>query len=157
MSVTKAEIKQNIELFKAEAFFPDFKPSVDVQKFLQDIGDMKHLNRLTGGELLEYAVLLSHYSLSLTIQENRIKSHITWCETNLKQIVGRLLDQSFGFTFQEKDCYIRANEPRAVQLEEIKLQDQIKLDTIIFVSQKVHFLSEMVKSLALEKNKANRQ
>jgi hypothetical protein len=150
------EIRDKMEIFKAEIKLPDFQPPRGINEFIQSISDYNQLQAKGPIELFESAVLLEHYSTFLVLQENRLKAYINMCENNLRNIVGQNLANSFGFTFQEKDLYIRTHEDNAKELERKKNETQVKLDYIQFMGQKLHQLSDIVKSLGYQKSRINR-
>lgn len=101
---------------------------------------------------MEYAVLLGNYSLYLTMQENRYTAFVGWCESNLKIIVGKNIQNVEGY-FNEKDTFIRATETHAVELSDMKLIAQAKLDSIKWIAQKIQHMSSIIERLSNEKSK----
>lgn len=147
------DVKSQIEMMKAELFFPSLEPPQNIQVIMKQLSDLTVLKSLSPMDLSEYSVLLDHYGLFLTTQENRLKSYLNWCESNIKYIVGKNIDKSYGYGFNEKDAFIRSNDMTAHDLEFKKLGVQAKLDTIQFMSLKISRLSDTVHNLAVEKHK----
>lgn len=146
------EIAERLEVMKSEIFFPDLKPAKNISDIINILSNIESLRKLAPQDLAEYSVVLACYSMFLTTQENRISSYINWCESNLKYIVGKNLSQLTGY-FEEKNLTIRSSEEHCVQLDKIKLEAQVKLDSIKFTSQRIEFLVQTLKSLMWEKKR----
>jgi hypothetical protein len=151
-----SETVQEIELFKAEIHFPQIKPISNIQEIFNKVSDLTFIKSLSSYELMEYNLQLNYYALYLLTQENRLKSYINWCESNIKYLVGKNLDQVTGYGFSEKETKIRSVEENAVALDIEILKSKAKLDTIYFMSQKIQSLSDCLKNLSFEKSKMYR-
>lgn len=156
MRYTEEETREELEKFKAEVFWPDLRPSLEIQAFVQNLSSTQFLRDLSVMDLQERCIQLAHYGLFLTTQENRLKSYISYCENNIKVIVGRLMQEAYGFSFQEKDLYIRTHDDNAQTLQNNKDHAQVKLEYIMFLSQKISVLIDTIKGLCFEKNRVNR-
>lgn len=145
-----------IEKFKSEIRLPNFQPPKDIQEVIQVCSDRQAINNMSPIHLQEMAVVLSSYALYLTYQENRILSYTNWCEANIKGIVGRELQNSSAYSFNEKDLSIRSNNEYCVELNGVKLENETKLLLIKNLSYKIMALSERIENLAKEKKFLNR-
>lgn len=154
--LNEQETKEDLELFKAEAFLPELKPSQEVQEFLQNLANTKYLRDLESLDLQEKAVQLAHYAAYLTSQENRLRSYINYCEANLRVIVGQKMSEAWGFTFPEKDLYIRTHDENAMELQAKKDTYQVKLDYIQFMANKLSQINDTIKGLCFEKHRASK-
>ena len=150
------EFAERIETFKAEIFFPDFTPPDNIKDIIQNISKADVLKTLGPSDLNEYAVLLSSYSLFLTQEENRLNAYINWCESNIKFIVGKEVENAFGSFYQERDLWVRAHDANAINLGTAKLSAEVKLNSIKFIAQKVQYLSERLEGLSYAKSRAGR-
>lgn len=148
-------MSEEIAVMKAEMHFPEVQPSEDINNILAKISSIQHIKRLAPDELNEFALLISVYSLYITQEENRLKSKISWCESNIKYIVGRESKNVDGY-FQEKDLFIRSTEETARKLGIVKSEAEVKLEQIKYVSNKLQHISEMLKNLSFEKRKVGR-
>lgn len=144
------EIRERLEIFKAEIRFPSIKPPDKISDILNKLIDISTLKVLTAEQLSEHMVLLAGYNLYLCEQENRLIATINWCESNIKYIIGKNVDQIEGF-FTEKELKIRANEQNAQELEKIKLEMQVKLDSIKNLGFKIDFVTNNLKNLYYER------
>ncbi len=153
---TEQETKEDLELFKAEIFLPELKPSAEIQKFLENVPNSQYLRDLASMDLQEKQVQLAHYAAFLTSQENRMRSFINYCENNIKVIVGRMMQEAWGFTFAEKDLYVRTHDANAQELQAKKDKAQVKLDYINFMGQKIQNIADTLKGLCFEKNRVSR-
>lgn len=141
-----------LQNYKTEIGFPLIDPINNMTEVLTKLNDKGFLRSLSPSEVLEYSLLLGNYSLYLTIQENRMTAFINWCENNLKIVVGKNLNEVSGY-FNEKDCYIRANEKSAIELTDLKTVAQVKLDSIKWISPKIQYMSDVLSRLSNEKSK----
>ena len=139
------EMAERLERFKADVYFPDIKPDDNIVNLINSLSKRDFIKNMTPIDGSEYLIQISQYALFLNIQENRCVSYVNWCESNIKQIVGKKLQEAKGFTFQEKDLEIRANDENASYLEQQKLVTQSKLDMVKFLSQKIHFIIDSIK------------
>lgn len=146
-----SEMKEKLELFKAETFLPQLSPNKDIPEIIQKLLILANIKNLDPVTIAEYSVILETYSLYLIMEENRCNSYLNWCESNLKHIVGKKCQEVPPAYFSEKDIYIRANDDNAVFLEEQKLIAQTKLDTIKGVSSKLKFIGDNLRGLAYAK------
>lgn len=154
--VDEQDLSIEVEKFKSEIRFPNFQPSQNIQEIITVCSDKSLLTNMSHIQLQEMAIILAGYSLYLSVQENRINSYINWCEANIKGIVGRELQNSSAFSFQEKDLSIRMNNDHASKLESIKRDNEVKLGIIKNIGYKISFLSERLENLAREKRYSSR-
>lgn len=153
----KNQAVDELNLFKAEIAYPELKPPENIQDILSSLLSLNKLKTFGPVELNEYSVLLSAYALFLTNQENKSKTEINWCESNIKHIVGRELINTDGYGFVEKDHRIRSTHDVAKKLEAKKLEAQLKIDYIQNMSLKLHHITETLKNLAYEKARQRRE
>jgi hypothetical protein len=149
-------IDENLEIFKSDLYLPEFAQSQDVKNFLESLSDLSFLKTQSSTELFENYVRLCSYSAFLLTKENRILAYINAYEHNIRSIVGKNLKESWGFTFEEKNHYIRANEPHCVELQNKKYQLQIQYDYLRGISQKIEKIADSIKNLGFEKNRINK-
>lgn len=142
-----------IQLFKTDINFPHIDPPKNITEIITKVSNYNIIQHMTSAELQEYAVILTCYSLYLSIQENSVEAQTNWAENNIKFIVGKNLESVNGYGFLEKDSYIRANEPLAVELHDKKLEFQAKKESIKFIAMKIYNLAEHLRSLGIEKAK----
>ena len=150
--IKSEEIAERLEIMKSDIFFPDLKPNKNINEIINQISNIESLRKLAPRDIAEYSTILATYSLFLITQENRIQSYINWCESNLKYLVGKNLPQLTGY-FEEKNLIIRSSEEHCINLDKIKLECQVKLDSIKMVSQKIEFLVQTLRNLMWEKKK----
>ena len=146
------EIEDRMATFKAEIYFPTFTPPKNIQDIITKTSDLNMLKNMTPMDLGESATLLASYSLYMATQENKLKSFVNWCESNIKYIVGLHVQDVQGY-FTEKDLYIRAKVEKAAELEGRKQAAQVKLDSLYFLSKKIEVLSDSLRNLAFEKHR----
>lgn len=150
------EVTERLESAKAEMFFPNIQPPKDIEDIINNMTRQGNIRAMGPQEVTEYAVVLSSYSLYLSIQENRYTSFINWCESNIKYIVGREInniDISLRGYFPTMDAWIRSNNPTAMELDNRKCTAQVKLDSIKFIAQRIQFLTDTLKNLSFQKNR----
>lgn len=150
------DMGDRIQSFKTDIRFPLIDPPDNITEIITKVSNGTTLKALSGIELQEYAIILSSYALYLSMQENQIEAKFNWAENNIKFIVGKNLQEVEGYGFNEKDSYIRANEPTAVTLHDKKLEFQAKKESIKFIAMKIHNLADHLRSLGLEKTKERR-
>ena len=150
------EMAAELEIMKSQLVLPNSAPLEDIEKALESVSNLKILQTLSPTTLSEYSVILGRYSFDLNLYENKTNSFIKWCESNIEYIIGRNLANTPYTFFTEKANYIRANEEHAIALDKAKHVAETKLAYIKFLSQKMAFLSDRVKDLALTKNKEQR-
>lgn len=146
------EAASYIQSFKTDIGLPLVDPINEMTEILTKFNDRPYIKSLSPVELMEYSLLLGNYSLYLTMQENRLIAFINWCESNIKIIVGKNLNEVSGY-FNEKDSYIRANEKTALELSDMKLVAQAKIDSIKWISTKIQHISDILDRLSHEKSK----
>lgn len=142
-----------MELLKAELYFPDTSPPQNIQEILTRCADSKYLQTVGAAELRENAIVLASYSLELAKQENRFVAFAGWCERNIQFIIGKNLDQTPYTFYTEKATYIRANEPHAADLDAKRNVALTKVEYLKFLSSKIQFLSECLDNAAFAKEK----
>jgi hypothetical protein len=148
------EFAERIESFKAELFWPDLTPPVEIEKILSICNSADSLKNLGAEDIAIYATVISSYAMYLTKEENRLQSYWNWCESNIKFIVGQKVEEAFGSFFQERDWYIRSHEQSAMKLGEVQLSAKVKLDSIRFIGQKLGHLSERLENLSYAKSRS---
>lgn len=143
-------IAEGIEIKRSEFQFPKISPPVNIQIIMNHVqqGQITTFDSVT---LYGFAVELAQYALYLAIEINRLQAKAKCLESNLKHIVGKNLENAVGFTFQEKDHSIRANDNLAASYEEAKLSLSAQIDTFNFVDRKVSFVAELIRDLARNK------
>ena len=151
-----SRIDENLEIFKSDLYFPEFAQSQDIKNFLESLSDLSFLKTQSPTELFENYVRLCNYSAFLLSRENRLLTYINAYEHNIRSLVGKNLQESWGFTFEEKNHYIRANEPNCVELQNKKFELQVQYDYIRGIAQKIEKLADAIKNLGYEKNRINR-
>ena len=139
--------------YKEEIKFPTLKPPQDIEFILDNLGSNEYIKSLCREDISSLMVSLSLYSLFLTSQEARLKTYVNFCESNIKFIVGENMNSMQGY-FNEKDLAIRATNDLAKDYEAKKLSAHLKLDSIMFISQKLEKLGDVLKTLYFEKKKA---
>lgn len=149
--LTEAEINTEVAQYHNKIKFPKMSPAAEIADILEKICSHKHLRSLGTIELSEYSVLLASYSLFLTKEEAELNSIVQWCESHIKHIVGRNIQEVQGY-FNEKDHYIRSHDTNAMALDEKKSVAEAKLNSIRYISQKINYLSEVLNNLSREKN-----
>lgn len=143
-------MSMELERVRAEMGYPSLVPCKDIDKIIKECGNYSILSKLDPIILMEYSVLLATYSLYLASETNRLEAKMKWCESNIQIIVGKNLDNVVGY-FNEKQSAIRANEPLAKSLEEMKLDAQTKFETFKFIAEKIKFLSITLDNLSRQK------
>lgn len=134
----------------------NLRPPEDIIDTINNLMSRTKIRALTIPDINELMIVLSAYSLYLSTEENRLKAYVLFCEKNIQFIVGQNVRNVEAYGFAEKDSIIRANEPKAYELEKNKLVADTKLTSISFISQKISFLSETLKNLSNERMRANR-
>src|SRR5262245_2229426 len=108
-------MSEEMEAMRSEIRFPNLKAPDNINDIINEISSMEKLRRLDPSTLNEYAVAISIYSLYLTHETNKLQAKVDWCESNIKHIVGLHIRSIDGY-FNEKDCFIRANNDEATKL-----------------------------------------
>lgn len=149
------EMVSHINEFKEEINFPSVVSSVEIQEIINKLSDRNILRMMGPDELAEYGVVLNQYALFLTIQENRYKAYLHYCESNIKYIVGRELQNCNEYGFEAKNLQIRSTNTTAQELETQKITAEIKLEYIKNISFKIQSLTESIRNLVFEKHKSS--
>jgi hypothetical protein len=149
------DVKVELDKMRTGLHLPSFKSHSSLTEILDGLSDPIKLKAMSPIELVENAVVLAKYSLDIAIEEGRIKSFMNWCEANIKHLLGQNLHDmpTFCYGFNEKDCYFRARNENAQNLDKDRLVAQAKLDQLLFLAQKVQYIAGMLKNLADEKNR----
>lgn len=150
------EMGDKIQSFKTDINFPTIDPPNNITDIITKVSSGALIRNLSSMELMEYATILSSYSLYLSIQENRLDSLCGWCDSNIKFIVGKTVKDVEAYSFAEKDAYIRAHETNAVELHDQLLEHKAKKESIKFIAHKMHNLAEHLRGMASEKSKEKR-
>lgn len=145
-----------LETMKAEINFPQLRVPPNINTILNQSSDFALLKTLSPEDLSEYAVLLASYSLYLSIEENRYKSYIDWCENNIRTIIGQEMmniPPEIGTYFNNIDYYIRGNHSLAKELDVKKSLAQLKYTTIHKLNDRMNILIKALESLSYTKGK----
>lgn len=148
-----ADAAEQLELMKAEIHLPNLAPPDGIDEIIKGLSNQEYIRSLDIATICDHMVLLASYMLFLTIYENRVASYFNWCESNIKYIVGKNLDQVPVNYFTEKDWYIRSHEDNAIKLEAMKLTLQVKLDTLKNLGFKLNTIYDALKAMQLAKLK----
>lgn len=156
MNISDAgEVKQSLEIYKAEIKLPSFAPQMDIDAMIHILssGDLGKLDSVT---LADYALKLTCYAAYLTSEINRHRTAIKWAESNLRNLFGYYSRSLTDFSYQEKFAYFVANNEDAAKFEKIRMTAETKLNMIEAIDQKIHFIAQMVQNLARERGWAKR-
>ncbi len=146
-----SEFDVKYENAMAKINMPLIRPPTELQKIINDTGNKALLATLNPRDTVEYAILLNSYALYLTMAENKLLAEYNLYENTIKRIVGENVAEVNGYGFNEKDTYIRANEPHAKDLESKKTSIQVEIDSMKYLSQKFQMLAENLKNLSFAK------
>jgi len=151
--LNRQDINEQMETFLAEVRLPDIQISDDIIKILGDLNKIEKIRTLHPLELSEYSVLLASYALYLASQENKLLAWSKWCEDNLQFIVGKQLQNAYGYGYQEKAIFIRSNDKNATEIDSLRLLAEAKLNRVRNLSKQLNLLSDTVRNLAFAKGK----
>lgn len=150
------EISSEITSMKQEINFPVFTAKHSLAPLFENLLNSDFIQKMDGQTAQQYLLQISAYSLYVQIEQNKIRSYLNWCESNIKHIVGKELinvPREVGTYFTSQDVYIRANHKTANDLEEEKLKCQAKLDIIFDITKKMDFICDALKTIIYSKRK----
>lgn len=141
-------IKEDIEMLKAELHLPKFQAPDKVEEIFDLCNSYEKLTHTDPVQLLTFATLLSSYGLFLTSETNLLSARHDHWERIIQKRVGVLAKNADGFSFKEKELFIRTNDPEAIAADEKKSNIKTLLTTISFLSLKINNLVESLTNLA---------
>lgn len=144
--IKKDEFEQGLDQFQSVLNLPVSPPSEEVQTLLScSRGELKRRSR---EDLAIDAVLLAQYSLYIKRQYNELSARVLWCDTNIKSIVGREINNLENlYGWQEKYAHIARNDPHAKQLVDMKLTLESRKQVLEELDKKLDFVSQCIRNL----------
>lgn len=109
------------------------------------------LKKLGPVELGEIAFVLSQYSHRLQQAVNREQSRITWATESVKKLVAKKVSAYTGYSYDERKSKAIADDDAAQKLESIRVQAQMRVDRVSFLSARASELAKTAMSLASTK------
>lgn len=117
----------------------------------------RELNKLTPDLCCEYSILLTQFNFYIQQQINKERSKIFWLEEKIKKIIRSRLNQQKGYSYDERRMAAIAEDNVASQLEDHKIQIQLKLSRIEYLTDKIKNLADKLIELAKFKRRNNEQ
>ena len=139
------EVASKLQEFYKEVTFPSITAPKEIQELLNvSREDIRNKDK---EELSIDAVVLSQYAMYITIQMNKLRAKLSWCDFQIDSIIGRELSNTSGYGFQEKSLIIKRNDEVARSVEQVRSLLLIKLATLKDLDEKIKDISKAILSL----------
>lgn len=147
------EVSDDLEKMRSSMRFPNIEAPSNIDEIFQKLTN-SNLSAMSATMLYEYSIRLAAYAIYVKKEINSSKAKYDWCEANIKYIVGKQMSQMVGnyYGYNEKDAYIRGNDPEAMKLDQMALTSKARLNSLYGLDEQIRFLSTQVNSLAKEKS-----
>lgn len=145
------QMSADIQLMKTEMKIPIIKPSDDVQGIMNTIMNNK-LDGVGIHDLYNYSAKIAVYALYIKGEINSLRAKQDWLESNIKNIVGKNIRNVEGYGYNEKECYIRANDELASQLDEQLINNKAKLNVLYGTDEKLQYIANILQNIAKERS-----
>lgn len=105
------------------------------------------LEALTPTQCCEVAAYLSAYSIYLQKQINRETAKSQWAESNLKLLLGRLIQEFDDYAYEAKKVQAIRSSEVATKLEKLRIISQARVTTLNYLPSRIEFFCKTLLSL----------
>lgn len=109
------------------------------------------LKSMTAPQCGEASYALQQFSFYLQKAVNKEQSRITWAEESIKRIISPILNQVTGISYDERRTKAICQNDAAQKLDKIRVEAQLRLSRISFLSQKVEMLAKAMMNVQMSR------
>lgn len=110
------------------------------------------LEAMTPSQCGEIAAYLSAYSIYLQQQINRETAKAQWAESNVKLLLGRLIQEFDDYAYEAKKVQAIRSSETATKLEKLRIVAQARVTALNYLPSRIEFFCKTL--LALQNSKA---
>lgn len=147
--ITKEEIEKHIEKFRSTVHVPEIVVPANIENILNQT--RQQLSAKSREDIGYDMFELSQYAFYITMAYNKLKTTLAWCEGNLRSIIGRELDNTSGYGYNEKSLKIIRNDPNASKIDQIKILTEVKINSIENIERRIEFMSQSLRNILFSK------
>jgi hypothetical protein len=148
--IDKETMAKEMAEFRKKINFVDLKAPEEIELLLSMTRDEMKLK--SKQELSIDSARIAQYALYMSIQSNRLKSNLAWCNSNLDSIIGRELNNVQGYGLKEKSLIIIRNDPVATEVFRLKTLYETQYASIEDLDRKIEYYSTTLKNLTFSKD-----
>lgn len=102
------------------------------------------LKTMTASQCGEASYVLQQFSFFLQKAVNKEQSRITWAEENIKRVISSGINQVNGKSYDERKIKAISQNDAAIKLDKVRVDAQLRLHRISFLSQKVESMAKSI-------------
>lgn len=137
---------ESLEQYEESLGLPAFEfAENEVKRFLTL--PFSALKKLDYEQCAEGVFVLEQFGFHLQRAVNREQSRIRWATESIDKMISGRLHQQPGFKFEERKLQAIRGDDAAQKLDAIRMEHQLKLDRILYVSNRVESVAKALTGL----------